>query len=84
MDATSSDDIPTIATAPGALSTPEIEAAIATWHETGVATVGAITMDLHSPVDYSGDDLRLLYHMMRAGQSAESREFTVWTNTFSQ
>lgn len=84
MDNPPPEDIPVMAHSSGALSSPEIEGAIARWQEAGVASVGSSSMALHGPIDYSPDDLRLLYHILRAGQSAESREFTIWTNTFNQ
>ena len=85
MDATSADDIPEPAATPGFLGLPEVESSISEWQQTGIARVGNLSLDLKKQaIEFTANDMRLLYHILKAGQSSESREYTVWTNTFPQ
>lgn len=66
-------------------STLDINRLISQWQKVGVATLGELSLDLQEQrIEYSTNDLRMVYFVLQAGQSAESQEFTVWTNTFSQ
>lgn len=80
------DDVPSPPTpALGFVGTPEVESAIVEWQRTGIAQVNNLSVNLHEQhFDFSANDMRLLHYILKAGQSNESREFTIWTNTFSQ
>ena len=79
------DDIPGPTQSPGFVGSPEVESAITEWQSTGIAQVENLTIDLNEQnIDFSANDMRLLHYILKAGQSSESREYTIWTNTFSQ
>ena len=69
----------------GFVGPPEVEDAILEWQQTGIAQVGNSRVDLNDQlIDFSANDLRLLHHILKAGQSSESQSYTIWTRTFSQ
>lgn len=64
---------------------PDIDSLVNEWQHTGVASLGDLSLDLQSrSFPYSESDIKMIYFILRAGHSAESQEFTVWTNSFSQ
>ena len=70
---------------PSVTSPTEVDAIISQWQRTGVASMGDLSIDLrdHASDDRS-DDLQMVYHILHAGQTAESGKYTVWTDSFSQ
>lgn len=85
MDLEPRDETPEVVNAKSGASSPDVDALLSEWQASGIASLGDLTLDLRSQsFNYSSNDLRMIYHVLRAGQSAESREYTVWTNSFSQ
>lgn len=79
------DDASGNAPVPGLYWSQEIESTIEHWEQTGEATLGSFTIDLQAQGHrYTKSDLHLIYFVLAAGQSQESREFTVWTCTTAQ
>lgn len=79
------DDVPGPTQSPGFVGSPEVENAIVEWQSTGIAQVNSISINLNEQqIDLSTNDMRLLHYILKAGQSPESREYTIWTNTFVQ
>ena len=85
MESASAEDALGSSQSAGFVGSPDAEVAISEWQRTGIACVDGISIDLNDQqFEFSTNDMRLLYYILRAGQSSESKEYTIWTNTFSQ
>ncbi|KAI9668568.1 MAG: hypothetical protein M1831_001007 [Alyxoria varia] len=70
---------------PGLSYSPDVEATLQHWQQTGIASLGPFHIDLSVlPYSYNLDDLRLLHHVLSSDHSPQSRQFTVMISTSDQ